>query len=126
MPVSPRVFGTLGDDRPDSSAVLVRGLAQVCVEALTTDAQREVASASLPVLNLPDAAALDHLASRGAVDGTVRGGDRVRVREGFDGDFEVRGQGRDGAEAFSDFDVDACETDAAQRAVAQLTKAWPR
>ena len=56
--------------------VLVRDLAQVCVEAVITDAQREVASASLPVLNLPDAAALDQIASRGAVDG----------------DFEVRGQ----------------------------------
>ena len=38
--------------------VLVGGFAHVCVEAVITDAHREVASAGLPFLNLLDAAAL--------------------------------------------------------------------
>jgi hypothetical protein len=87
-----------------------------------TDAQREVASTGLPVLKLPDAAALDQLASRGATDNVVLGAHRVRSPDRLDGDFEVEGQDRDRAKAFGGFDVDAFETDTARMTVVQLTK----
>ena len=45
---------------------LVRGFAQVCVEAVITDAHREIASAGLPFPNLLEAAALGQLTLRGA------------------------------------------------------------
>ena len=65
--------------------VLVGGFAHVCVEAVITDAHREVASAGLPFLNLVDAAALGQLASRGASGDALREGRPVRPRDGFDG-----------------------------------------
>ena len=111
LPASRRVFQTPRDTSLKGKTVLVCGLAHIGVEAVITDAQREVVGDALLVLLLPDAAALDQPTLRGAADDAVRGGHRVRARDGFDGDSEVGGQGRYAAEAFSGFDVDACETD---------------
>ena len=74
---------------------LVRGFAQVCVEAVITDARREVASASLPFPNLLDAAALGQLALRGASGDALSEGRPVRPRDGFDGNFQVGVQDAD-------------------------------
>ena len=74
---------------------LVRGFAQVFVEAVITDAHREVATAGLPFPNLLDAAALGQLASRGASGDALREGSPVRPRDGFDGNFQVGGQDGD-------------------------------
>ena len=79
---------------------------------MVADGQRVVVSAGLLVLLLPDAAALDQLAPRGAAEDAVRGGHRVRARDGFDRDVEIEGQGRDGAHALGGFDVGAGEFDA--------------
>ena len=87
------VFGTPGDDRLKGQIVLVRGLAEVGVEAVIADGQRVVVGAGLLVLLLPDAAALDQLAARGAAEDAVRGGHRVRACDRFDRDVEVEGQG---------------------------------
>ncbi len=106
------VFGAPGDDGLQGQIVLVRGLAEVGVEAVVADGQRVVVGAGLLVLLLPDAAALDQLAARGAAEDAVRGGHRVRARDGFDRDVEVEGQGRDGADALGGFDVGAGEFDA--------------
>ena len=106
------VFGTPGDDGLQGQIVLVRGLAEVGVEAVVADGQRVVVCAGLLVLLLPDAAAFDQLAARGAAEDAVRGGHRVRARDGFDRDVEVEGQGRDGADALGGFDVGAGEFDA--------------
>lgn len=75
--------------------VLVGGFAHVCVEAVITDAHREVASAGLPFLNLLDAAALGQLASQGASGDALREGRPVRPRDWFDGNFQVGGQDGD-------------------------------
>ncbi len=88
------VFGTPGDDGLQGQIVLIGGLAEVGVEAVVADGQRVVGCAGLLVLLLPDAAALDQLAARGAAEDAVRGGHRVRARDGFDRDVEVEGQGR--------------------------------
>ena len=81
---------------------------------MVADGQREVVGAGLLVLLLPDAAALNQLAERGAAEDAVRGGQRVRARDGFDRDVEVEGQRRDGADALCGFDVGAGEFDAAR------------
>lgn len=44
--------------------------------------------------------------------GAVRGGHGGRAPDGFDRDVEIEGQGRDGADALSGFDVGAGESDA--------------
>ena len=80
---------------PQEMTVLFGGFAHVCVEAVITDAHREVASAGLPFLNLLDAAALGQLASRGASGDALREGRPVRPRDGFDGNFQVGGQDGD-------------------------------
>ena len=101
-----------GDDRLQGQIVLVRGLAEVGVEAVVADGQRVVVRAGLLVLLLPDATALDQLAARGAAEDAVRGGHRVRARDGLDRDVEVEGQGRDGADALGGLKVGAGEFDA--------------
>ena len=106
------VFGAPGDDRLQGQIVLACRLAEVGVEAVVADGQRVVVCAGLLVLLLPDAAAFDQLAARGAAEDAVRGGHRVRARDGFDRDVEVEGQGRDGADALGGFDVGAGEFDA--------------
>ena len=106
------VFRTPGDNGLQGQIVLVRGLAKVGVEAVIADGQCVVVGAGLLVLLLPDAAALDQLAARGAAEDAVRGGHRVGARDGFDRDVEVEGQGRDGADALGSFDVGAGEFDA--------------
>jgi len=106
------VFGTPGDDRLQGKIVLVRGLDEVGVEAVVADGQRVLVGAGLLVLLLPDAAALDQLAAREAVEDTVCGGHRVRAPDGFDRNVEIEGQGREGAGALGGFDVGAGEFDA--------------
>ena len=106
------VFRAPGDNGLQGQIVLVCGLAEVRVEAVVADVQRVVVSAGLLVLLLPDAAALDQLAARGAAEDAVRGGHRVRACDRFDRDVEVEGQGRDGADALGGFDVGAGEFDA--------------
>lgn len=88
------------------------------VESAITDAWREAASAVVPALNLPDAVALDQFASHDAASNVVRGDHRVRAFDGSGGNLEDGGQDRDWAKAFGGFDIDACEADAARRAVA--------
>jgi hypothetical protein len=105
------VFGTPGDDSLQGQIVLVRGLAEVGVEAVVADGQRVVVGAGLLVLLLPDAAALDQLAAGRATEDAVRGGHRVRARDGFDRNVEVEGQGRDGADTLGGFDIGAGEFD---------------
>jgi len=78
----------------------VRGFSQVCVEAVITDAHREIASAGLPFPNLLDAAALGQLILRGASGDALREGPPVRPRGGFDGNFKVGDQDADRAKAF--------------------------
>ena len=106
------VFRPPGNDRLQGQIVLVRGLAEVSVEAVVADGQREIVGAGLFVLLLPDAAALDQLAARGAAEHTVRGGHRVRACDRFDRDVEIKSQGRDGADALGGFDVGTGEFDA--------------
>ena len=69
--ISRGVFWTPGDDSLQGQIVLVRGLAEVGVEAVVADGQRVVVGAALLVLLLPDAAALDQLAARGAAEDAV-------------------------------------------------------
>ena len=111
-----RVLGGLfwapGDDGLQRHVILARGLAKVGVEGVIADRQGEVVRTGVFVLLLPDAAALDQLAARGAAEDAVRGGHRVRACDGFDRDVEVEGQGRDGADALGGFDVGAGEFDA--------------
>ena len=80
---------------PEETTDLVRGFAQVCVEAVITDAHRVVASAGLPFPNLLDAAALGQLALRGASGDALREGRPVRPRDGFDANFQVGDQDAD-------------------------------
>ena len=80
---------------PQEMTDLVRGFAQVFVEAVIRDAHREVASAGLPFPNLLDAAALGQLALRGASGDALREGRPVRPRDGFDGNFQVGDQDAD-------------------------------
>ena len=80
------------DDRLQKQAVLLRDLAQVGVEAVIADAQREDARNGLPVPLLTVAAAFDQLALRGASGDALREGRPVRARDGFDGNFQARGQ----------------------------------
>ena len=61
------------DDGLQGQIVLVRGLAEVGVEAMVADGQRVVVSAGLLVLLPPDTAALDQLAAPGAAEGEERG-----------------------------------------------------
>ena len=80
---------------PQEMTDLVRGFAQVCVEAVITNAHREVASAGLPFPTLLDAAALGQLALRGASGDALRESRPVRPRDGFDGNFQVGDQDED-------------------------------
>lgn len=91
------IFATLGDHSLQGQIVLVRGLAEVGVEAVVAECQRVVVGAGLFVLYLPDAAAFDQIAGCGAAENVVRGGHRVRSRDGFTRDVEVQDQGRDEA-----------------------------
>ena len=87
------VFGTPGDDSLQGQIVLVRGLAEVGVEAVVTNRQGVVVGAGLLVLLLPDAAALDQLASWEMAEDAMRGGHRVRAANAFDRNVEIERHG---------------------------------
>ena len=73
-----------GGDGLQGQIVLVRGLAEVGVEAVVADGQCVAVSAGLLVLLLLDAATFDQLAAWGPAEDTVRGGHRIRARDGLD------------------------------------------
>ena len=91
--------------------VQVSGFAEVGVETVVADCQREVVGAGLLALLLPDTATLNQLTAREAAESAVRGGHRVRAYDGFVRDVAVEGQDRDGADALGGFDVDTGELD---------------
>lgn len=96
-----RVFGAPRDDRLQGQTVLVRGPAEVGVEAVVADGQRAVIGAGLLVLLLPVAAALDQPTLRGAAVNAERRDHQARARDGFGGDFEVGGLGGYGAKVLA-------------------------
>ena len=79
---------------------------------MVADGQRVVVGAGLLVLHLPDAAAFDQIAARGAAEDVVRRGHRVRARDGFTRNVEIEGQGRDEAFPLGALEVSAGNFDA--------------